>query len=526
MNMHDRPRTPAAPSPSTRSTARDEAAKNRIYRQHLQGVPTEALANQLGRAGGALNRGVNVLGANRLREQKIEAMPHDSFDDPASFAVILQALTNPVDGKAPRKVKSPEGVPPYLASLYDVPLLSREQEAHLFRKMNFLKYRALKLRDTLDPLKATTTTLDEIDRQAAQLLTQLHSLPPLDPDRTHFLILELHAIQTRTAMLRGHLLPFDAEAQALFHTSRLPDTEAAARAALLQHISAMLPPSPQSAPSRDTLASRYAAYDQRFLVPPAKLAAVMQAALAGCRQQTLKYITLPPSESVQLIFTRNQPWSAFSRYEGHAHSTLLLNLDLPVTVDGALELACHEGSPGHHVFNSLHDAALVQRDHHPEAQAQLTFSPQAYVSEAAAAYAPRLAFSLDQRIAFERDVLFPLAGLNPVEADRHVRLSRLLADLSSAQPAIARDFLDGHLEFIHAEDELARQTLMLHAEAVLLYLNEYRSYMLAYTDGPRRMERFLNQPTPQPEVKPDPRTPWDRLVQLAESEHIDVLGPN
>ena len=50
--------------------------------------------------------------------------------------------------------------------------------------------------------------------------------------------------------------------------------------------------------------------------------------------------------------------------------------------------------------------------------------------------------------------------------------------------------------------------------------------MLAYTDGPRRMERFLNQPTPQPEVKPDPRTPWDRLVQLAESEHIDVLGPN
>ena len=363
-------------------------------------------------------------------------------------------------------------------------------------------------------------TLDEIDRQAARLLAQLNSLPPrADPDRTQFITLQLEAIQNRTAMLRGHLLPFDAEARALFHTTRLPDTEAAHRAAILGQIAQQLPPQTK------TLATRYAAYDQRFLVPPTKLAAVMQAALAGCRQQTVKSIALPPGESVQLTFTRNQPWSAFSRYEGHAHSTILLNLDLPITVDGAVELACHEGYPGHHVFNSLHDAALAQRDHRPEAQVQLTFSLESYVSEAAAAYAPRLAFSLDQRIAFERDVLFPLAGLNPAEADRHVRLSRLLADLSSAQPAIARDYLDGQLEFIHAEDELARQTLMLHAEAVLLYLNEYRSYMLAYTDGPRRMERFLNQPTPKATSRPDPRTPWNRLVRLAETEDIDALGP-
>ncbi len=369
-------------------------------------------------------------------------------------------------------------------------------------------------------------TLDQIHRQAAQLLTQLDSLrSSADPDRTRFLTLQLQAIDTRTAMLRGHLLPFDAEAEALFHTTRLPDTEATHRAALLKQISAMLPPSPQSVPSRDTLASRYAAYDQRFLIPPAQLAAVMQAALAGCRAQTLKFIRLPPGESVQVTFTRNQPWSAFSRYEGHAHSTILLNLDLPITVDGAVELACHEGYPGHHVFNSLHDAALAQRDHRPEAQVQLTFSPESYVSEAAASYAPRLAFTLEERIAFERDVLFPLAGLNPAEAERHVRLSRLLADLSSAQPVIARDFLDGRLEFIHAEDELARQTLMLHADAVLLYLNEYRSYMLAYTDGQRRMEHFLNQPAPLNE-KLDPRTPWGRLLHLAQTEHIDAPGPN
>ena len=53
------------------------------------------------------------------------------------YHYALEPLPSVEDGKTPRRVKSPEGVPPYLASLYDVPLLSREQEAHLFRKMNY-----------------------------------------------------------------------------------------------------------------------------------------------------------------------------------------------------------------------------------------------------------------------------------------------------------------------------------------------------------------------------------------------------
>ena len=107
--------------------------------------------------------------ARRLFEIKIEAMPHSSFDDPKAAAEIL-APCRPIDGKAPRKIKPPEGVPPYLASLYDVPLLSREQEMHLFRKMNYLKYQALKLRATLRSARGKTTVLDEIDRLKEEAL--------------------------------------------------------------------------------------------------------------------------------------------------------------------------------------------------------------------------------------------------------------------------------------------------------------------------------------------------------------------
>ena len=82
--------------------------------------------------------------------------PAFSFDDPAAAAQIMAPMPPPADGKAPRRPRAPKGLPPYLASLYEVPLLDRDQEAHLFRQMNFLKFQAQKLRQTIDPTRAKT----------------------------------------------------------------------------------------------------------------------------------------------------------------------------------------------------------------------------------------------------------------------------------------------------------------------------------------------------------------------------------
>jgi RNA polymerase primary sigma factor len=153
-----------------RPASLDEAAKARIYRQFIQGTTVDSLANQFGRSSNGMLKVVNEMRARRVLDLKIESMPHESFDDPKAAAEILAPMPKPIDGKATRKIKPPEGVPPYLASLYDVPLLSREQEAHLFRKMNYLKHRALKLRDALDPSRASTTVLDEIDRLMEEAL--------------------------------------------------------------------------------------------------------------------------------------------------------------------------------------------------------------------------------------------------------------------------------------------------------------------------------------------------------------------
>ena len=160
-----------ATRPSSRA-ALDEATKGQIYRSWRTGVSLDVLAQQYGRTVNAAERAVNEVRARRLLEQKLEFMFDSSFDDPKAAQPILGPTPAPT-GKAvsPSRLKPPAGLPPYLASLYsDGPLLSREQEAHLFRKMNYLKYRAAKIRDRIDPARARTADLDRVEQLQEEAL--------------------------------------------------------------------------------------------------------------------------------------------------------------------------------------------------------------------------------------------------------------------------------------------------------------------------------------------------------------------
>jgi RNA polymerase primary sigma factor len=144
----------------------DETTKAKIYRlyNHGRGVSAENLAVQFDRTRSSIYRVLNEMRALRMKEDKLEFMPHPSFDDPSNREEILGPIPEPLDGKPPRKTKAPKGLPPYLASLYEVPLLTREQEGHLFRKMNYLRFLSSKLRDSIEPTQARTSDLDEVER--------------------------------------------------------------------------------------------------------------------------------------------------------------------------------------------------------------------------------------------------------------------------------------------------------------------------------------------------------------------------
>ncbi len=69
---------------------------------------------------------------------RIEFVAHPSFDDPDARDAILAPMPGHSDIASAGRDRVPDGVRPEFACLYEVSLLSREQEAHQFRRMNCL----------------------------------------------------------------------------------------------------------------------------------------------------------------------------------------------------------------------------------------------------------------------------------------------------------------------------------------------------------------------------------------------------
>ncbi|MCU0716727.1 MAG: sigma-70 family RNA polymerase sigma factor [Pirellula sp.] len=138
-----------------------EEDKRAIYQQHHRGVSTVILAKRYRRTRGSIVRILNEQRAAKIMELPLDYIPNPVFDDASMVDEMVADL--PVASESPRRVKAPSGLPAYLASLYEVPLLTREQEYHLFRKMNYLKHAASKLRETLDPKSPSVSDMEKIE---------------------------------------------------------------------------------------------------------------------------------------------------------------------------------------------------------------------------------------------------------------------------------------------------------------------------------------------------------------------------
>ena len=177
-------------------------------------------------------------------------------------------------------------------------------------------------------------------------------------------------------------------------------------------------------PGEGPLVDRYDAFRRQFIVPPTGSTRVFDRAIAECRARTLPHVQLPPAESFTVEYVKNKPWSGYNWYQGNYRSLIQVNTDLPIYIDRAIDLACHEGYPGHHVYNVLLEKHLVRDRGWMEFSVYPLFSPQSLIAEGTANYGIEVAFPGDERLAFERDVLFPLAGLDPSQAEAYAEVQR------------------------------------------------------------------------------------------------------
>jgi hypothetical protein len=113
------------------------------------------------------------------------------------------------------------------------------------------------------------------------------------------------------------------------------------------------------------------------------------------------------------------------------------------------------------------------------------FSPQGPLNEGGGNYGVDLAFPGNEKLVFERDTLFPLAGLDPATAPALADLQQALGELRGATLTIDQMYLDGQIDRARALELRQRYgvTSRARAERSLAFDDEYRSYVINYSAG-------------------------------------------
>ena len=340
--------------------------------------------------------------------------------------------------------------------------------------------------------------------------------------RRQYLKTQLGALKVRAEMLGGRRLSFDEEARLLYDTEA-PHYDDAQFDPVLKRIAALLPKDLHGA----SLSERYNQYLERFTVPADRIEPVMKEAIAEARDRTYAHIPLPIGEYFELSLVSGKPWSAYNWYQGRYVSRIEVNTELPIPISRVIDLAAHEGYPGHHVYNGLLEVGLVSDLDWPEYQAYALFSPQSLIAEGSADYGVGLAFPGAEKLKFLK-TLFKLAGLDVKQAATYLKIVSAARELAPAGIEAARRYLDGKATAEQTSAWLQRVTLASpeRAKQRIAFFDKYRAYVINYTWGETLVKQFVERRSDRTlgsrkqwqvffELLSTPRTPGGLLLPAA-----------
>ncbi|HWN40944.1 MAG TPA: hypothetical protein VNW71_01920 [Thermoanaerobaculia bacterium] len=361
--------------------------------------------------------------------------------------------------------------------------------------------------------EAAKRPLADLRAEAERLVADLQASPASGDEmerlRHQYLTRQLQSMVARLDMLSGKKLSFDEESQALY------DSVAPTYGA--DHFQGILDQLEGLVPGEGPLPERIDRYRQGFVIPRDKLDAVFQAAIAECKRRTLEHFELPPGESFEVEYVTGKSWSGYNWYKGGFHSLIQVNTDLPIYIERAVDLACHEGYPGHHVYNALLEKHLVRDRGWPEFSVYALFSPQSLIAEGTANYGIEVAFPGDERVRFEREKLFPLAGIDPATAERYYEIQHLTQQLAYAGNEAARGYLNGTMTKQQAIDWQVRYNLSApgRAEQRIKFFDQYRSYVINYNFGQDLVRQYIER-----RGGDDPAKRWEEFEKLLASPRL------
>ena len=379
--------------------------------------------------------------------------------------------------------------PDYVDAYYGPP--EWKKQSHGKRSLDAIAHEATRLRDQLAQISKPT---DEMERLRREYLTR-----------------QLSALEARVRMLNGEHLKFDEESQALYDA-----VAPAFRETHFQEILARLEP---KLPGEGSLLQRYENWRRAFVIPKDKLDVVFQLAIKACRERTLAHIILPSNENFSVEYVTNEPWGGYNWYKGHYRSVIQVNTDLPVYIDRAIDLAAHEGYPGHHVYNVLLEKNLVRDRGWVEFSVVPLFSPQSLIAEGTANFGREVVFTKAERLAFEKEVLWPAAGIDPSRAEEFYAVQDLVKKLAYATNEAARQYLNGEIDAKGAATWLQKYALMdeKRAKQGIKFIEKYRSYVVNYNLGEDMVRSYIEK---RGGTEQQPQKRWREFEQLLASPRL------
>jgi hypothetical protein len=360
-------------------------------------------------------------------------------------------------------------------------------------------------------------SLDAIGAEAVELTATLTKIPNAATSgdemlklRREYLQKQVAALAARVRMLKGEKLKFDDESRALYDAvaPTFPDS----------HFDQIIAQLEAKIPGKGPLWERYEMWRKPFVIPKEKLDTVFQLAIKECRARTLAHVALPPNESFAVEYVTNKPWGGYNWFKGNFHSVIQVNTDLPIYIDRAVDLAAHEGYPGHHVYNSLLEKNLVRDRGWLEFSVYALFSPQSLAAEGTANFGRDVAFpTKTERMKFEKEVLFPAAGIDASRADEYYAVQDLMKQLDYATNEAARRLINGEIDENAAQQWLQKYAVMEPARAQqrIKFIQRYRSYVINYNLGEDMVHHYIEKRTGA-----DPEKRWSEFAKLLSSPRL------
>ncbi len=303
--------------------------------------------------------------------------------------------------------------------------------------------------------------------------------------RANWMTAQLTAFAGRVKIFSGEYASFDEESKVLFGAvaPSYPESHYKAIVAALDSV----------LPGKGTVAQRFQALSKKFIIPKDKLDTVFRTAIAECRKRTLAHYTLPANENFVLEYVSNKPWSGYNWYKGNYQSLIQINTDLPILIDRAIDVGSHESYPGHHVYNMLLEKNLYHDKGWVEISLYPLFSPQSLIAEGSANYGIEIVFPGQDKIAFCKEVLLPLAGLDTTGITTYFNTLELRNKLNFARNEVARGLINKTMDSTGTIRWLKEYGLMNEALAKksMRFIEVNRTYVINYNYGMELVKNYI-----------------------------------